>query len=364
NLPLEDAIPTRSRLLQTLAPESFYHEWLDHPNPGDYWDALSPQTYLQDVDLPMLHIGGWYDTYLRGTLHLYEAMADRSAYRQQLLVGPWAHLPWGRKVGALDFGPDAASPCDRLQIRWFDQFLKNLNTGILNESPVQLFEMGSNHWRSVDRWTLATPTPVYLASSGLASMSDREGTLISSPPDSLAADPLVHDPWRPVPSLGGHASIPTGPHDRASLDCRTDVLTYTTDPLNEDLHLAGEAVAVLFCAADAPSFDVCAVLSNVYPNGSVYNLAQGYVRIESARTDVQVTLQATCACIRRGHALRLSLSAACFPAYPVNAGSGAPPGETRLIDQQIITVTVFSGGDRSSYLRLPVVVGESLDGMI
>ncbi len=148
NLTFCDPVPTRSGILKTLAPDSHYHEWLDHPEPGEYWDKLSPKTHLHNVDMPMLHIGGWFDTYMRGTLNLYKAMAGRSTHRQQLLVGPWAHLPWGRKVGAVDFGPEAASPCDRLQIRWFDHFLKGIDTGLVNEPPITLFEMGSNHWRS------------------------------------------------------------------------------------------------------------------------------------------------------------------------------------------------------------------------
>lgn len=360
HLPFCDIVPTRSGILKTLDPDSFYHEWLNHPTPGPYWDALSPKTYLDSVDLPMLHIGGWFDTFMRGTLHLYQQVAARSLHRQQLVVGPWSHLPWGRKVGAIDFGPAAVSPCDRLQIRWFDQFLKGVDTGLLNEPSIHVFEMGSNRWRSFNTWSPTPPTLFFLVSTGLAGMGEQEGTLIetdrldSSRP--VALDVCVHDPWRPVPALGGHAAVPTGPQERSSLDSRSDVLTYTTAPLQEDLHLMGEVVATLYCTADTPSFDLCAVLAEVRPNGSVYNFSQGYTRVEPEQTTppVTVTLQPTCVCIQRGSALRLSLSGACFPAYPVNAGTGTPPGETRLIDQQIITLTMFSGGDCPSHLSLPV----------
>ncbi|WP_339375177.1 CocE/NonD family hydrolase [Stenomitos frigidus] len=368
NLPLCDPVPTQSGILKTLDPESFYHEWLQHSEPDDYWEKLSPKTYLHDVNLPMLHIGGWFDTFLRGTMHLYKEMASRSADRQQLLVGPWAHLPWGRKVGAIDFGTKASTPCDRLQIRWFDQFLKGLNTGLLDEPAIALFEMGSNQWRFFDQWPSAESTPYVLNSTGLASMSDREGTLIPiSPhpaplqrptPSPLPAlsDTFVHDPWRSVPALGGHASIPSGPQDRSSLDCRTDVLTYTSEPLTEDLYLAGDVSVLIYCAADALSFDLCAILAEVRSHGSVYNFTQGYVRVPPGQVTVplQIMLQPTCIRLSKGNALRLSLSAACFPSYPVNAGTGVPASETRLIDQQIITVTVASGSDRPSQILLPV----------
>jgi hypothetical protein len=104
-------------VLQQYAPQSYYFDWLEHSEPDDYWRQLSPR--LEAVDLPMLHIGGWFDSYLTGSLRLYKEISARSQNPQYLVVGPWAHLPWGRKVGALDFGPEAVSPIDRLQVRWF-----------------------------------------------------------------------------------------------------------------------------------------------------------------------------------------------------------------------------------------------------
>lgn len=367
NLTFCDPVPTRSGILKALAPDSFYHEWLNHPEPGEYWDALSPKAWLDRVDLPMLHIGGWFDTFMRGTLNLYKAMAARSRFQQQLVVGPWAHLPWGRRVGAVDYGAEAASPCDRLQIQWFDHFLKGSDNHFGEKTPVLLFEMGSNTWRSFERWNCDIQTPFYLASSGLAGMGDREGTL--SPvagSRSPVPDVIVHDPWRPVPASGGHAAIPAGPFDRSSLDCRTDILTYTTEPLREALFLAGEIVALLYCTADTPSFDLCAVLSEVHPNGSAYNFSQGYIRINpgQATNPARIPLQPTCICLKPGNALRLSLSAACFPAYPVNAGTGTPPGETHLVDQQIISVTIVCGGDRPSQVLLPIQASQGQEGNI
>ena len=357
HLPLQEPVPACPDVLQEYAPESFYQEWLAHPEPDAYWQSLSPN--LQGVDLPMLHVGGWFDTYLRGTIRLYREMSHRSVYRQQLVVGPWGHLPWGRKVGALDFGPAAVSPVDRLQIRWFDAFLKGQESSLAQESPIALFEMGRNQWRSLDQWPQPPATAYLLMSTGLASMGDREGKLVpqSAAPIPDATDVFVHDPWRPVPSLGGHATFPAGPFDRASLDCRSDVLTYTTDPFLEPLSLAGEVWVELYCTADTPSFDLCAVLSEVRPDGMVYPLSQGYQHIRNTTQQAQpirITLQPTCAQVAAGHALRLSLSAACFPAYGVNPGTGQRPNQSRQMDARIITLQVKSGDRLPSCLWLPV----------
>ena len=139
NLPLYDTIPASPEILKNLAPDSFYHQWLDHPKPDEYWEKLSPKNYFQTVDMPMLHIGGWFDTYLRGTLNLYKEMASRSGFPQHLIIGPWAHLPWGRKVGAVDYGSAAANPIDEFQILWFDRFLKGIDNGLLDELPIYQF---------------------------------------------------------------------------------------------------------------------------------------------------------------------------------------------------------------------------------
>ncbi len=393
NLPV-----TNPESFQQLAPLSFYHEWVKHSQPNAYWEKLSPKHHFQTVDLPMFHIGGWFDTYLRGTLHLYQDMADRSITPQHLLVGPWAHLPWGRKVGEVDFGTKAISPVDKMQIRWFDQFLKDIDTGLLQEQPVCLFEMGSNIWRSFPSLPKENQKSYFLSTTGLASIREDSGTLSHTPcPKPYAQDLLVHDPWRPVPTLGGHAAIPAGIFERSHLDCRSDVLTYTSEPLVKDLYLAGDVSAEIHCTADQPSYDLCAVLSQVYPDGRVYNLTQGYIHCRDGINHIttKIQLQATCARISQGNALRLSLSAACFPAYAMNSGNGGVINSARisqgnalrlslsaacfpaytmnsgnggvinsesLLNAQIITLTVNCGGNFPSQLFLPVVPSKSARG--
>lgn len=354
DLPLHDLIAANPEILQTLAPESFYHQWLAHPEPGEYWVRRSPKTWTTEIDLPMLHIGGWFDFLLRGTLNGYQAMTAQSQSPQHLLVGPWGHLPWGRRLGTLDYGPAAASPVDQLQVRWFDQFLKGLNTGILDEPAVCLFEMGSNQWRQFESWPQSNSHPYFLQSNGLASVREDAGHLVVEPAEICPDDRIVHDPWRPVPALGGHAASPAGSFDRSILDSRTDVLTYTSAPLAEALHLAGNVTVEVWCEADATSYDLSAVLSEVYPDGRVYNFTQGYLQVK-AEQPLQVSLQATCMQIQPGNALRLSLSAACFPSYAMNSGTDQPLAKARHVEAQIITLRISNDGPCPSCLRLPVV---------
>jgi uncharacterized protein len=354
SLPLNDAVPVDPEILRSHSPDSFYHDWLYRAKDDPYWAKLSPQTYAPVLaDLPMLHIGGWFDTFARGTLHLYQAMATQSQQPQHLVMGPWAHLPWGRCGGELDYGEAAINPCDRLQIQWFDHWLKGIDRGLLAEPSVRLFAMGSQDWLVLDQWPKTTAKPqFYLHPTGLTSMTD--GLLAPEIPRSIVPQPdyLVHDPWRPVPAVGGHASFSSGPIERSAIESRSDVLTYTTEPLAERLTILGAPLLVLNCSADAPSWDISVVLSDVQPNGRSYNFAQGYQRVSATDTQpITIQIQPTCMVLPKGHRLRVSISAACYPAYPVNPGTGNRPEAARKIEQQVITIAIKnSSSDHRSYL--------------
>ncbi|MBE7384300.1 MAG: CocE/NonD family hydrolase [Leptolyngbya sp. SIO1E4] len=378
-LPLQEEITACPEVLTQYAPDSFWHDWVNRPQPDDYWHTITPQ--LAAVDLPMLHIGGWFDPYLRGDVRLYQEMVCRSRFPHPLLIGPWGHIPWGRKVGARDFGPAAESPVDRLQVDWFNQLLNDQDTGILAAAPVTLFEMGRDRWRPFTEWPQTAGQTWQLDSDGLASMRQQSGRLVpmtepgiladtassDSPgfgkaggeaPKATAIDTLVHDPWRPVPSLGGHAAIPSGSFDRSALDCRSDVLTYTSSPLTEPLSVAGHVEVVVCGRCDRPSFDLCCTVSEVMANGSAYILTQGYRRFTTQSNDwatYRLTLQPTCFCIPAGHALRLSISAAGYPAYALNPGTGESAASSRLMDAKVITVAIQSGFGIETYIRLPRV---------
>lgn len=383
SLPLNGPIPARPEVLARLAPDSFFHQWLAHPTADAYWDSITPD--LAGVDLPMLHVGGWFDPYLSGDVRLFRQMVAQSDQPQELWVGPWGHLPWGRRVGSVDYGPAADNPIDRVQLAWFDRWLKGDTAEQAPDSaqlPVQLFDLGERCWRALTSWPVGNPAHLYLHSSGLAAMTSQDGHLMDKPPATPSADWWVHDPWRPVPSQGGHSSSPPGSVDRSALDCRSDILTYTTAPLAAPLTVAGTPTLTLWCAADAPSFDLSAVVAWVQGNEGdnghgevkVYNLTQGYCRVHRPNADptqpmpLTFTLQATCFTLPAGDRLRLSVAAADYPAFAVNGGSAGAedgleestertPENTPWHDMAIVTLMVAHGGDCPSGLVLPLRTG-------
>lgn len=351
-LPLFDKVPACPEVLRSL--DSFFHNWVANPRGGSYWQRLTPQ--LDQVDLPMLHIGGWFDPYLRGDVRLHQEMTARSQHLHPFWVGPWGHIPWGRKVGAMDFGPEAMSPVDQLQIDWFDHILKG-QAWPEEGSSLQLFEMGRNQWRRLASWPTEPMQTYFLHSNGLANIREDGGRLSEVEASDVTDDVLVHDPWNPAPALGGHSAIPAGVFERTSVDMRGDVLTYTTVPLTQEIRVAGVIEVICVIASAAPSYDLCAVVSRV-KDGQVHNLTQGYRRVDQPGlvdhpTSVTLRLHPTCFRLSPPEALRLSLSAACFPAYPVNPGTGAQPEQAKLIEAQIVSLAIALGGPAGSRLRLP-----------
>ena len=354
NLPLCDSISAYPDIVKEAAQDSFYHDWVNHGKPDDYWDKLSPKSLIEQLDLPMLHIGGWFDPYLRGTVNLYHAMKHKSNYPQNLIIGPWGHLPWGSKLGHQNYTKVAASFVDQYQIDWFDHYLKGKEIDHLYSQPISLFEMGSNQWKHPKRWSKNQEKNYYLFSQGLANVREDNGQLVEEIPDDNIYDIIIHDPWRPVPSLGGHASIPSGSFDRSQLDNRFDILTYTSEQLSQDLSISGVPFLELYCTADEVSFDVCAILSEVLPDGKVYNFSQGYIRINSDQLPIKFPLQPTCIKLSKGNCIRVSISGACFPAYALNTGTGKLSHEERLIDAKVITIKVWSQTDEVSKIILPL----------
>ncbi len=350
NLPLGGDRPEDVALLADLEPHSFYFDWLRETDPDSaYWQRLNP--CLEGIDLPMLHIGGWFDPYLRGTIDLFERVRQQSAQPQQLWVGPWAHLPWGQALAGQDYGPEACSPIDRVQLAWFDHYLKD-GPPPSPQASLQLFDLGARQWRSLPDWSRDRRV-WHLASDGLAGMRQDDGRLQPQPPALPVEDWFVHDPWRPVPALGGHNSFSVGSPDRCELDCRSDLLVYRSEPLTEPLTLTGPVGVTLTVASDAPAFDLHLVLARETATG-VFSLSQGTGRWLGAPTEgpLSVELQPTCCTCGVGDRLRLSVAAAAWPAFAVNPGTGADPQQSRRLDLRPYGIGLCLGSGRTNHLTL------------
>lgn len=355
----------RPAYMELLRRYSHYERWLDTPAGDPYWARISPATNANAIarrNLPMLFLGGWYDTHLASSLAAYETLRGLGAENILLRIGPWQHFPWDRKVGSRDFGPAAAASMDELHIRFFNHYLKGDDSSF-DEPRVSLFDMGTRSWRGFAEAPDAT-VRFQLVSSGKATIDARDGLLVREGEESSHGDEfIVHDPWRPAPAVGGAFGAPSGPADRSNVDARGDVATFTSYPLTSPLTLAGRVKAHVAVCSDRASFDLCCVLSKIAADGQVTTLCDGYRHVAQAQSygRLSVPLKATCITLAPGEALRLSLSAAAFPAFPVNPGHGGDPASSTSAEALITTLAIKIGGAAGAYLEASILDGENLE---
>lgn len=206
----------------------FKKDWLSHHH--EDWFRFAEQ--CPEIDAPIFHATGWYDR-LNGTVGLYSEMVKsgrsaRARRGQKLMVGPWTHgFAFFRKVGVMDFGPEAELSFPTVAARWFDYWLKGGDGGVMDEPPVRLFVMGENRWHDEDEWPLARaiPTDFYCHSGGRANTPAGDGFLSPEQPAAEEPDGFLYDPRDPLMSLhnlNGHAA----PGDVRLHDDRRDVLCY------------------------------------------------------------------------------------------------------------------------------------------
>lgn len=338
--------PARPELLEAAAAHTHYFDWLaDDPV---YWARVSPAARLEGValDTPVLHVGGWHDLMLAGTLAAHRAFAH-----SRLVIGPWAHIPWGRRLGALDAGEAAADGIDREIVAFFDASLKGREDA---GARVRLYDVGAQNWRDFDGWPQTRTRTLHLSSGGRAGASTLDGVLRETP--APLEDRLVHDPWRPAPAVGGAMGSPGLFADRASVDDRADVLTYTSAPLPRAVTLAGEPAATLPVESPQPSFDLALALSFVRPDGAAIHICGAYRSFAVApENPVRLTLGAACLTVPAGSRWRLSIQGAAFPAYPVNPGTGARAVDAERIDA--VTTTLIVCGEAA--LTLPLLESDA-----
>ena len=213
--PLSDEAYRRLPLMawgKQLEPVARYvTDYLKHPEDGAFWSPINVERQHGQVTVPMYHVTSWYDIFLQGGLANFSglrrnAMNDTARAAQKLLIGPWAHLfpytsPTSTGTGDIDFGPAALVDLHEVQLRWFDHWLKGVDTGILDEPPVKIFVMGENRWRDEREWPLARTryTPYYLHSGGRANSASGDGA--PEPPDARrgASRHVRVRPGRPRP---------------------------------------------------------------------------------------------------------------------------------------------------------------------
>jgi uncharacterized protein len=351
--------------------EYFDHERQDHPA----WLRSNPRSHFAAIDLPAIHVGGWYDVQPSSTTDAFVGMrgaapSDQARAAQRMIIGPWTH--WGITnpvVGDIDFGPDAVLDIDALRTEWFGHWLQGRSSALLDEPPVRIFVMGDDVWRDEEEWPLARTewTAWHLLPGG--------GFAGHGPPAESPPDEFTYDPRDPVPTVGGRllgtGGARGGPVEQGEVAARPDVLAYMSAPLRAPLELTGPVVAEIWASTDAPDTDFTAKLVDVAPDGYAMNLADGIVRAryrESSRRRSEPLRPHEPVCFAidlwdlahtflPGHRLRVEISSSSFPRFDRNPNTGHEIGVDGPGDVLIAEQRVFHDAGRPSALVLPAAAG-------
>jgi putative CocE/NonD family hydrolase len=375
------ALPLRKGQSPLAIAPTYEGYYLDEATQSDYdahWQTLGMQWqkyYAQTADVPMLHVGGWYDIYLRGTIENFRSLSALKKSPMRLLIGPWTHHGnTAEYAGDVDFGPAAAiTDFDtEFHLRWFDHYLKGRHTPAAAQAPVHYFLMGTGDghkdehgrlvhggaWHDADQWPPA-------AARRTAFYFHADGTLTDKQPlaAEISSTTYRFDPDHPVPTIGGGVSrrLMDGAYDQRErsdmpgsrppflpLRARSDILVFETPPLAEDVTVSGPVEITLFASSTGTDTDFTAKLIDVYPpsdsfpQGFDMNLTDGILRA-SYRDDsptrrllapgqtYQLLIRPfdTANVFKKGHRIRLDISSSNFPRFDVNPNTGEPLGANR-----------------------------------
>lgn len=341
-------------------------------SPGDrFWRAPAIRKVSADkIRVPAFHHGAWWDEW-RGPQLRDWRIARRSTDANQYLRMEIADHMGGRLFADEEPAVDDLATEDGIRAalpRYIDPFIEFLRYEFgggtsPQPSPVHIEVAEGGIWRG-ETWPPPSAREVRLhLAGGARAAQGPEGGALASEPDSVShTASWVHDPDDLVPMLSANPIRALGEHlpDEREVENRDDVLTFTTEPMEEPLDLMGSVRLSLQVFADAPIIQVTGKLVDVFPNGRARRITEGLQQVERPDPErpVEIDLIEVGYRIRPGHRLRLEIAASCFPRWmpiidPYGDSWSAVTGPR--IEYQLTT-----GGRARSYLDL-VVADEKLD---
>lgn len=277
-------IPARAE--QRIVAESRLLPW-----DGPFYRERSVNTKYDKIEVPVLHIGGWFDGFARGTLDNFNGVASK---HNRLVMAPCTHKGCGAPFDpGSEYVEDAATPgYDDIYLAWFDHFLKGKDNGVEDEPAVLYYDLGTKKWMEDEAWPpRASQLKTYFlsgSSSGSTSGAN-DGTLSPRRVDEYddIEDHYVYDPTVGTSeTFSKWGTVAASPHYRA--DQRPDdarSLAYTTRAMKEPMSLAGPMELRFWGATTAEDTDWIVKVTDVAPDGSSKLISSGYVRASHRRWD-------------------------------------------------------------------------------
>jgi predicted acyl esterase len=345
----------------------------------DVWTNVSLEDNWQDINVPAVHMGGWYDCFCQGIVDGfmgYQYQGGTGAQgKSKLIMGPWTHGGANKQQqGELTYPINSVNNFSN-PLFWdmVDEFTMN-QPGIYGDwPPVYYYVMGDvtdedapgNEWRAEDDWPPAhTDTNWYLHENGVLS------TTYPSDYDSLSYN---YDPTNPVPTKGGqNLNLPAGPFDQTSVESRDDVLVFTSDTLTEPYEATGQIIAKLYVSSDCPDTDFTVKITDVYPDGRSMLITDGLLRMRNRNGvdhwefmesgeiyEIEVDLWSTSYIWNTGHKIRVAISSSNYPRFLNNPNT--EDAISKNTTYNIAENTIYLDSAHPSCIILPEINRQPLD---
>jgi putative CocE/NonD family hydrolase len=247
----------------------YWQEIVDHTNYDDFWKQRSLWRFMNNVHCAVLNVGGWYDAEdPTGPFHIYRSVEQKNpGIVNELVIGPWRHGGWARgegdRLGNVSFGVKAGEFFrERIQFPFFMQYLKDKPAAL---PEAYMFLTGIDEWRRHDQWPPKGLSPLTL----FFQEGNRLAPAAPTETGGQLFDEYVSDPNRPVPYVGYIAEGLIAEYtteDQRFASQRPDVLTYQTEPLQQDLVVAGPIKVKLNVSSTGTDSDFVVKVVDVYPD--------------------------------------------------------------------------------------------------
>jgi len=361
-------------------------QMISHPKKDIYYNTTSlfiqEGPSFQKINIPALHIGGWYDPFQQGTLDGfmgYNVLGQTGAQGKQLLImGPFTHgIPGEGKHGELVFPARSISAFD-LYLDWEQKLFDHAFYGKpidWSRNRVAYYMMGDindtsegiNDYRYANTWPVPYKNNTWFLTESRQLVKNLPGT------DSVNIS-YLYDPRDPVPTLGGtNLILPAGPYDQRPIENRGDVLIFETPPLSENIEVVGQMWAKLWVMSNCTNTDFTVKITDVYPDGKSMLISDGIINAlrrdgmdidapplnSAGPVEVRIDLWSTAYRFNEGHKIRVAISSSNYPRFAINPNTGAPQEiySYQYLERFIANNTLLIGlDDYQSCIILPTPI--------
>ncbi|MBI3502451.1 MAG: CocE/NonD family hydrolase [Bacteroidetes bacterium] len=275
----------------------FWQQEMNHSNYDEFWKKHTVTYSLYSVKPAMLLTGGLFDAEdLWGTWNVYKTIEKQSPSTvNKICMGPWSHGGWakgdGSKLGNVQFGSKTSEwYFQNVELPFFNYYLKGenvpLNKGGKSEgqgdipAEATIFITGENKWKTFSEW------PPKNSEEKKIYLGEKDELSFTKPSAEKGFSEYVSDPAHPVPyteDVHLHRTTAYMSDDQRFASRRSDVITFKTEPLKEEITLTGPVIADLFVSISTTDADFVVKLIDVFPDDFKYDTLKTKVTHDNKR---------------------------------------------------------------------------------